>query len=284
LPLSRPSGSRDIREALAHENLGVLCANAGDVAGMHAHLRVALQLLSCSRVLVDGVHGDTPAGRAAQRARVLRTLQNGGSSSAAGTAADVTQAGKGGASCSRAARLRLVESDWNSTRLTMSTFDAAGMCHHALPLCDTRAEQRRWLLRALALPGASGLLKAAATRGCRACGESKQQPLKSCAACGRVAYCGGACQKADWRRHKRVCTAAASNAADAALADAQCAVCARPLLAEDGDADGATAVSAPASADAVLEDEQRVELPRCRHLAHAACRAACGRCPACGAA
>jgi hypothetical protein len=56
----------------------------------------------------------------------------------------------------------------------------------------------------------------------------RQASLQLCSGCSRVAYCDAACQKADWKRHKRVCTAA--DAAEAALADATCVRCHRPLM------------------------------------------------------
>ncbi|KAK3294192.1 uncharacterized protein B0H64DRAFT_324905, partial [Chaetomium fimeti] len=45
--------------------------------------------------------------------------------------------------------------------------------------------------------------------GCRNCGEEKSkngEDLKSCAKCLKVKYCGRACQRADWKRHKKECT------------------------------------------------------------------------------
>lgn len=36
------------------------------------------------------------------------------------------------------------------------------------------------------------------------CSEAEQQG-KRCARCGMVRYCSAACQRADWKRHKRAC-------------------------------------------------------------------------------
>ena len=44
----------------------------------------------------------------------------------------------------------------------------------------------------------------ASTDACANCGTSKQG-LKACIRCGRVRYCNHACQKADWKAHKKVC-------------------------------------------------------------------------------
>jgi hypothetical protein len=45
--------------------------------------------------------------------------------------------------------------------------------------------------------------------GCRNCGTEKSkndEDLKSCGRCRKVKYCGEACQRADWKRHKQACT------------------------------------------------------------------------------
>jgi hypothetical protein len=274
-----PCARRDVKEALMRENLGISCSFRGDVEGMRTLYRAALRLLDRAR---DGVVDEEREALVAQYMRVTIRL-NGRTLSTDDNCMGLDQP-----RCSDAEALQSLEKSWERHArggdMQWSTFDAVGLCHFALPKCDTRAQQRCWLERVVALHGAAAVLKAAAVRGCRACGERacSERPLKSCAGCGRVAYCGGACQKADWRRHKRWC--AAENAADAALADAMCAVCARPLLDADG-ADEAEASSAAASAslaDAALLEEQRLALPRCRHLAHAACSAACGSCPICG--
>jgi hypothetical protein len=262
---------RDANEAVVYEHLSMVCAHEGDAEGMRAHLQTALRILRPRAY--DGVQDADIDALAVQREYVSNLLVHG-----VMTKTDIQGAGDT-PGCSRAELLQAMENSWehstkDNSKDPLHIVEGAGDCHRALPVCDTRVEQRRWLLRALALPGADTMLKAAAMRGCRACGGS-EQPLKSCAGCGRVAYCGGACQKADWRRHKRTCHTATDNAGDAALADAVCAVCSRPLLAGDPAADDASG----SAADAALLEEQRVVLPRCRHLAHAACRTACGSCP-----
>ena len=39
---------------------------------------------------------------------------------------------------------------------------------------------------------------------CQYCGEKKNDLLQ-CAACGSVQYCNRACQKSDWKSHKKNC-------------------------------------------------------------------------------
>ncbi|KAK4154968.1 hypothetical protein C8A00DRAFT_42357 [Chaetomidium leptoderma] len=53
--------------------------------------------------------------------------------------------------------------------------------------------------------GDSGLIS-----GCRNCGKQESKEgggLKACAKCVTVKYCGRACQRADWKRHKKECIA-----------------------------------------------------------------------------
>ena len=38
-------------------------------------------------------------------------------------------------------------------------------------------------------------------------------PLKKCSVCAVAAYCGAACQKADWKLHKGQCTGLKASAA-----------------------------------------------------------------------
>jgi hypothetical protein len=59
---------------------------------------------------------------------------------------------------------------------------------------------------AAALSTAAALQPETATAACGLCGES-QGPLSACGRCRSVRYCSPACQKADWRRHKRDCVA-----------------------------------------------------------------------------
>ena len=70
-------------------------------------------------------------------------------------------------------------------------------------------------LQAVAPPGMRYVLACGAD-GCGVTNDTA--PLKSCAACRQVCYCGAACQRADWRRHKPECRA--SVAAVKALAEA----------------------------------------------------------------
>jgi hypothetical protein len=109
-------------------------------------------------------------------------------------------------------------------------------------------------------------MRAAAMRGCRACGAppaaaaAEEGKLRRCAGCERVAYCSAACQATDWRRHKPFCGGASP---EALLADAACAVCSH-----------AAAEEAP----------QAALLLSCVHFVHAACQATLGGCPTCAAA
>jgi hypothetical protein len=141
------------------------------------------------------------------------------------------------------------------------------MCRRALAGTETAAAQRPWLLRSATLAGAPDAAKAVAMRGCRACGAAPAAGAKHklCSGCARVAYCGAACQKADWPRHKRLCS---DRSAEAALADATCVFCCRALLPDETDRASAY---------------QQVAMPRhCVHLTHVACiLATAADCPAC---
>ncbi|TGO08889.1 hypothetical protein BTUL_0187g00080 [Botrytis tulipae] len=49
-------------------------------------------------------------------------------------------------------------------------------------------------------------------RGCKKCGDIPHGDTahKQCARCGEVRYCGPACQKADWKEHKKMCNTEAA--------------------------------------------------------------------------
>jgi hypothetical protein len=165
-------------------------------------------------------------------------------------------------------------------------------CVSALGACDTPAAQRPWLRRAAALFGVPAALRAAAHRGCRACGAplgraaapadaAPSQSVKLCAGCGRVAYCDAACQAADWRRHKRHCGAQPGSAAEeeAVLSDAICVVCFTALLPEEKEEGGSADDGGGGDAAAAM-----VTLQKCAHLAHSACLERVGGCPVCARA
>ena len=40
---------------------------------------------------------------------------------------------------------------------------------------------------------------------CGSCGRRRRRHLLLCSGCLNVAYCGSACQRSDWRNHKRFC-------------------------------------------------------------------------------
>ena len=46
-----------------------------------------------------------------------------------------------------------------------------------------------------------------AAAGCWRCGGAGGAGLRACGGCGVARYCGRACQKEDWARHKPVCRA-----------------------------------------------------------------------------
>jgi len=54
---------------------------------------------------------------------------------------------------------------------------------------------------------------------CRTCG-ARDPPPRVCAACGQVAYCDVACQRRDWKAHKRRCAELKAAAAAAASSQA----------------------------------------------------------------
>ena len=53
-------------------------------------------------------------------------------------------------------------------------------------------------------PAAAAVPPEPAVVACGLCGKS-QGPLLACGRCGAIRYGSQACQKADWRRHKRDC-------------------------------------------------------------------------------
>ena len=55
---------------------------------------------------------------------------------------------------------------------------------------------------------------------CHAAAGEGGGPLRACAACKGVLYCGKACQHADWRQHQRQCRAATRAADGGGGADA----------------------------------------------------------------
>ncbi|GBF89130.1 hypothetical protein Rsub_01847 [Raphidocelis subcapitata] len=99
----------------------------------------------------------------------------------------------------------------------------------ALSLAAARAAAlgaRAAALEALAA-AAGGEAEAARPEACVACGQEAGpgMRLKPCTGCaggpaGRVLYCGAACQRADWKRHKAFCKLAAAAAKEAATAAA----------------------------------------------------------------
>jgi hypothetical protein len=150
------------------------------------------------------------------------------------------------------------------------------VCRNGLLSCATAEEQAPWLRRYLAARAHAASSRGAANLGgvprtaCRACAATGADvaaaggKLRFCTACRAVAYCGAACQRADWRRHAPACKAAAAaaggatdiadeDAATAQLSETLCACCRSSLLATDGGL---------------------VEILRCGHPLHARCTAA----------
>jgi hypothetical protein len=148
---------------------------------------------------------------------------------------------------------------------------ALDLCCNVLLRTAHEDAQRPWLLRGTGMCGAPLAQKSAAMLGCRACGAgAAEMKLKLCAGCSRVAYCGAACQAADWTaRHKKLCTGRHAGTPEAALSDAVCVFCRRALVPEE-------------HAEASASQYERCELLRCLHFAHTACRRKAGAgCPAC---
>jgi hypothetical protein len=148
---------------------------------------------------------------------------------------------------------------------------ALGVCCDVLSRTEHADAQRPWLLRGTGMYGAPLAQKSAAMLGCRACGASAAETkLRLCAGCSRVAYCGAACQAADWNaRHKKLCTGRHAGTPEAALSDAVCVFCRRALVPEE-------------HAEASASQYERCELLLCLHFAHTACRRNAGAgCPAC---
>lgn len=48
--------------------------------------------------------------------------------------------------------------------------------------------------------------KASMRSVCGFCEAESKAEFRTCNACGKIAYCSNECQKADWSRHKEVCT------------------------------------------------------------------------------
>jgi hypothetical protein len=148
--------------------------------------------------------------------------------------------------------------------------EALDLCCSVLSRTEHEDVQRPWLLRGTGMHGASLAQKSAAMLRCRACGAgAAETKLRLCAGCSRVAYCGAACQAADWNaRHKKLCTGRHAGTPEAALSDAVCVFCRRALVPEE-------------HAQASASQYERCELLLCLHFAHTACRQAGAGCPAC---
>jgi hypothetical protein len=272
LVFDQPGPERDVTAAGLQENIGNQLLHVGE-------LRAAQVRYDAASALLDGAHGGDAARREGLRAHLetnraaLRSAlraRPGGPTDAADDD-DLTQQERTWQVCLKH-RDGGLSGQWQDTEGT-----PAATCHAALKYVRTPAQRRTWLLRAFDLEGTCVAARGAAARRCRACAAPPPagDKLRRCAACARVAYCGGACQRADWARHKRVCAAAA--AAAAALEDATCVGCSLPLLL-DGDDD-----------EAPLMRNRQVLLLRCLHVAHQTCllpafgggRAGQPCCPAC---
>jgi hypothetical protein len=261
------SAARDLREAKFQKGMAPL----HEVASRPDRARACL---AAAQQLADGARGAD----AAERAKLLSEL-NGGS----GTVASCCSSALGEGWMSRA-ELEDAERQWLDVAHTRSDEAAAArvqLCGSVLEgmMSGGGAEdacRTHWLRRAAALPGAAAAFKSAAMLACRTCGappgDGDTGKLKLCSGgCGgRVAYCGRACQTADWRRHKPCCAGAQASSAEAALKDGTCAVCHEPLLPCGDDDDAAVMQSA---VDAVPPCCRRVVMIHCLHLAHARCEA-----------
>ncbi|GBF89131.1 hypothetical protein Rsub_01848 [Raphidocelis subcapitata] len=101
--------------------------------------------------------------------------------------------------------------------------EAAGAL--ALAASKEAALQSRVAVLGALAAAAGGEAEAARPEACVACGQEAGpgMRLKPCTGCaggpaGRVLYCGAACQRADWKRHKAFCKLAAAAAKDDAAA------------------------------------------------------------------
>jgi hypothetical protein len=256
-----PGPERDVTAAGLHENIGNQHLQSGQLAACGTCYDAALRL-------IDGAVGGNAVRRAGlrvhlntNRAALASALRAPGQCDTHDDLADLEEAW---ALCLQH-REGGLSGQWEDAEGT-----PAGTCRTALSRASTPAQRRTWLLRAFELTGVQAAARAAAALGCRACGTppAGSDKLKRCGACSRVAFCGAACQKADWPRHKRACKAATPAAA---LADAVCVACLEPLLPADEPA---------AASDHPLSDG--IFLLRCLHVAHAACLGGpAGVCPAC---
>jgi tetratricopeptide (TPR) repeat protein len=272
-----PAGAeRDVSAAGLQENIGNQLLQRGELVACGVRYAAAAELL-------DGAHGGDAARLAgvrahleSNRAMIRSALRAPGQRG--GAAEDVLAEFESAWQVCEQHRQGGLSNQWHDTEGT-----PAGVCRTALARASTRAQRRTWLLRGFEVEGTRVAARSAAARACRACSAppAAGSKLRRCAACGRVAYCGGACQKGDWARHKRVCADAAGAAA--ALDDATCVGCRQPLL--DDAATPACDEHAPLSGD------RKVFLLRCLHAAHPLCLgASCAvvaeggaTCPACPA-
>jgi hypothetical protein len=279
-----PDVLRTLRAASLHESAGRVAAALGQLGAAHESMAEALALA----LRAEGCEGAAATGRELliKGLRYNLSLLRAHLPAASGAAAAALPATVEEA---EAAHLASLERTWTelfeasggvgsvavhvAEAAALEALDMAPLCAQALRASSSAAAQRAWLLRAVRL-ATPGVAHAAAVRACRACAAPRaEEPLKLCARCGRVAYCGGACQKADWPRHKPHCTGKASATAEAMLADATCVVCLKALVTPDASDDGGGLAT----------------LLLCSHLAHAACLAAApppthGPCPVCAAA
>jgi hypothetical protein len=251
LALERPGAARDYRESNHLQSIGHLHRGAGRTAAARAAFTRAL-------ALVRRLRDDEPEEQALSIAHLQSCL------AMLDVELDLESDDK---------QYQMYADAWGAPRDGYSAEKVAvTLCSVVLGSTRSAARQRPSLLRAVTLPGAADAARGAAARACRACGAAApaaaEQKLKRCAGCGRVAFCSAACQAADWRRHKRFCTGGMlADSAEAALADATCAVCCRALVPDDA----AAADDAHEGAAREASAYQAVVMPRCMHLLHAAC-------------
>jgi hypothetical protein len=72
------------------------------------------------------------------------------------------------------------------------------------PSADPEQPDEKTTGEVRASPPPAAALPAEMPSACGLCNKG-EGPLRACSRCKAIMYCSQACQRADWRRHKRVC-------------------------------------------------------------------------------
>jgi hypothetical protein len=217
-----PSPNRDVTEAGIVINIGNQHFKSGDLAACAAKFDEAAALLARK--------GGSEA-VAVRRAGLAAHLEMNRASLVASQRAD-----RNSPTCTDA-ELEPYEQAWalfesrSKAEMASQWADAegspVGVCCAALGRSCTVAQLTRWVRRACVLPGVVAASNAAAALACRFCSAPPPHgdKLQRCGGCGRVCYCGPACQREDWKRHKAECAARAP--------EPTCVMCNLPLLTQE---------------------------------------------------